>query len=127
MVKGKQVPYQTVYWKGWWKTGSKKLYRSKGEISLWSGQTGEIETREVNGEPVVDRAFAERTGGQLAYYLDNQQSGPYRDIPGLVIWTDGARKKRGEMLTVGAGVFCPKDEELNKAFVVGGEAKPIRG
>ena len=30
-------------------------------------------------------------------------------------------------MTVGAGVYCAKEQGLTKAFAVGGEAKPIRG
>ena len=124
---GKPTPKQTVYAKGWWKTGTKQICRSSGEISVWSGRGGETKMRTVEGTPIIEAAFQGGHGRQLRYYLDNQPSGPFRETLDLKIWTDWARRKRGETLLVGAGVYCQEDDRLTTAFTVGGEAKPIRG
>jgi hypothetical protein len=46
-----------MYEKGWWRTGTKKIYRATGEIHLWVGSEGdEITFTPVEGTPIVEAA-----------------------------------------------------------------------
>jgi ribonuclease HI len=127
-VGERKVIHAKMYEKGWWRSGSKKIVRATGEMHLWVGrQREEVALREVAQTPIIEGASGGGHGRQVEFYLDSLPSGPYRGCKGTVVWTDGSKRTVRGVKRVGAGIYCPTDEEGMSQFEVGGGTDTLRG
>ena len=116
-----------IFGKGWWRTGSKQLcHAAKGTLRVWTaGRKGtELQIRPPMELPVIREG---RRSAAVQRYLEWTPSGPYRHIPGQLIWTDGSKQTQNGQELVGAGGVVRGRPDLNYGFQVGGPAKAIRG
>ena len=116
-----------TFGKGWWRTGSKTLcLTTKGGLRVWT--SGRNNTGLQIIPPMKLSVIREsRRSAAVQQYLEWTPSGPYRHIPGQLIWTDGSKQTQDGQVQVGAGGVVRGRPDLHYGFQVGGPAKAIRG